>query len=291
MLIFVVFPEMRAQLRTYHSIPCLQVHQDSNSQYKGLQDAPRLKSILKGSCEDPNQPTTIEAIQSAPVPRTNPVNLIFVMSQYAPKVSETHFFQPRDFFDLVIRGTWSSKSRATAFLWLMWWYLESDFSEKDALNNPFGKGLYPDDADSLPLKVPKFDCLTEEQANEENVDTDEEKAYGERMAVVRKKILEEDETVGPPVKKPAGRKLCSPPNPFIYLYILTQPLQDSGILWMTELAHRQLDLKMAALDLRHRLHFHLSRCQSLKGLQLHASRMVWSGLMWRVLAEHPHASF
>lgn len=198
---------MRAQLRTYHSIPCLQVHQDANSQYKGLQDAPRLKSILKGSCEDSEQPNSIEKIQTSPIPRTNPVNLIFVLSQYAPKISESHFFQPRDFFDLVIRSTLSSRSRAKAFLWLIWWYLESDFSRDAATNNPFGPGLSDDDdPDSMPIKVPAFEHLTEEQANAENPDTEEEKVYGEKMRLVRKRILEEDETVGPPLKKTAGRK-------------------------------------------------------------------------------------
>ena len=201
------FPEMRAQLRTYHSIPCLQVHQDSNSQYKGLQDAPRLKSILKGSCEDAEQPNTIGEIRRAHVPRTNPVNLIFVLSQYAPKVSETHFFAPRDFFDLVIRSTLSSKSRARAFLWLCWWYLESDFSHDATQNNPFGKGLSPEDnPDGLPCIVPAFEHLTEEQANAENVDTEEEMAYGEKMRLQRKKILDDDEATGPPLKKPAGRR-------------------------------------------------------------------------------------
>lgn len=82
---------MRAQLRTYHSIPCLQADQDPSA-YKQLQDAPRLKSILKGASEDDDQPNSIEKIKDMPVPRTNPVNLIFVLSQYAPKVSERHFF-------------------------------------------------------------------------------------------------------------------------------------------------------------------------------------------------------
>ena len=206
-----VFPEMRAQLRTYHSIPCLQVHQESNAQYKGLQDAPRLKSILKGSCEDTDQPNTIDKIQNAPVPRTNPVNLIFVLAQFAPKISEQHFFQPRDFFDLVIRSTLSSASRAKAFLWLIWWYLESDYSRDAAVDNPFGPGLpNEDDPDSMPVKVPAFEHLTEEQANAENVDTEEEKVYGEKMKQVRKRILEEDDTVGPPLKRSAGRmyKFC-----------------------------------------------------------------------------------
>ncbi|KAL8812706.1 MAG: hypothetical protein Q9200_000816 [Gallowayella weberi] len=193
------FPEMRAQLRTYHSIPSLQAHQDPNA-YKQLQDAPRLKSILKGASEDVNQPTTIEKVKRLPKPRTNPVNLIFVLSQYAPKISETHFFPPRDFFDLVMRGTLSSQSRARAFLWLIWHYLEGDFSPKSAEENPFGKGQAGALGDP-PFKVPPFEHLTEEQANAENVDTQAEKDYGEMKRLERKRILEEDETVGPPMKK------------------------------------------------------------------------------------------
>lgn len=178
---------MRAQLRTYHSIPSLQAHQDSNA-YKQLQDAPRLKSILKGASEDVDQPNTLDKIKRQDVPRTNPVNLIFVLAQYAPKVSETHFFPPRDFFDLVMRSTLSSQSRARAFLWLMWWYLESDFSREAALSNPFGAGLDGDGSDGLPLKVPAFDILTEEQANEENVDSPEELEYGEAKRLERKRM-------------------------------------------------------------------------------------------------------
>jgi Ino eighty subunit 1 len=197
---FLVFPEMRAQLRTYHSIPSLQAHQDANS-YKQLQDAPRLKSILKGASEDSNQPSTLEKIKVLPVPRTNPVNLIFVLSQYAPKISETHFFPPRDFFDLVMRSTLSSRSRAKAFLWLVWYYLESDFSGHAAEHNPFGRGQHGEGAGGLPLKVPPFEHLTEDQANAENMDTESEKAYGEQKRLERKRILDEDETAGPPTKK------------------------------------------------------------------------------------------
>jgi Ino eighty subunit 1 len=173
---------MRAQLRTYHSIPSLQARQDPNA-YKQLQDAPRLKSILKGATEDEEQPSTVEDIKNHPVPRTNPVNLIFVLSQYAPKISELHFFPPRDFFDLVMRPNLSSRSRATAFLWLMWWYLESDFSKEAAQSNPFGPGQYGPPGDPAtaghPIKCPAFDFLTPEQEALENVDTTEEKNFGE----------------------------------------------------------------------------------------------------------------
>lgn len=186
---------MRAQLRTYHSIPSLQAHQDPNA-YKQLQDAPRLKSILKGATEDTEQPSTIEDIMAKSIPRTNPVNLIFVLSQYAPKISEVHFQPPRDFFDLVMRSNLSSRSRATAFLWLMWWYLESDFSKEDALNNPFGPGQYgaADEAvlSSLPIKCPPFEFLTPEQEALENVDTPEEEEFGEQKRKERAVILASD---------------------------------------------------------------------------------------------------
>ncbi|EUC35448.1 hypothetical protein COCCADRAFT_90868 [Bipolaris zeicola 26-R-13] len=189
------FPEMRAQLRTYHSIPSLQAHQDPNA-YKQLQDAPRLKSILKGATEDQEQPSTIEEIMAATVPRTNPVNLIFVLSQYAPKISELHFFPPRDFFDLVMRSNLSSRSRATAFLWLMWWYLESDFTKEAAEGNPFGPGQ-PGPADDpttaeFPIKCPPFEILTPDQEALENVDTPDEQAFGEVKRKERTAILASD---------------------------------------------------------------------------------------------------
>lgn len=189
------FPEMRAQLRTYHSIPSLQAHQDPNA-YKQLQDAPRLKSILKGATEDTEQPSTIEDIRDQAIPRTNPVNLIFVLSQYAPKISELHFLPPRDFFDLVMRPNLSSRSRATAFLWLMWWYLESDFTKEAALANPFGPGQFGPVGDTapsdMPIKCPPFDFLTPEQEALENVDTAEEKTFGEVKRKERAAILASD---------------------------------------------------------------------------------------------------
>jgi Ino eighty subunit 1 len=213
---------MRAQLRTYHSIPSLQAHQDPNA-YKQLQDAPRLKSILKGATEDHEQPSTVEDIRDAPVPRTNPVNLIFVLSQYAPKISELHFFPPRDFFDLVMRANLSSRSRATAFLWLMWWYLESDFSKDAALKNPFGPGQYGPAEDpvtaSFPIKCPAFDFLTPELEALENVDTVDEKNFGEIKRKERIAILQSD--MAPVVTGPKRTNKKGESNyPFILLFNL-----------------------------------------------------------------------
>ncbi|KAJ4514813.1 hypothetical protein HRR83_003275 [Exophiala dermatitidis] len=187
------FPEMRAQLRTYHSIPSLQAYK-SQKDYKSLQDAPRLKSILKGASEDTDEPRTIPALKAKPAPRTNPVNLIFVLSQYAPDVSETHFTDKVDFFDLAMRPTISSASRARAFLWLMWWYLESNFTKEDALNNPYGPGEYkegedPDDPYTVPQLVPKLVNISEEEGDAENADPPEEIAFAEKMTRERKRIM------------------------------------------------------------------------------------------------------
>lgn len=198
---------MRAQLRTYHAIPCLQADQDPNAQYKGLQDAPRLKSILKGACEDTDEPRTMEKVKAGTIPRTNIVNLIFVLSQDVQKVSELHFDKKQDFFDLVVQSNVSSYSRARAFLWLMWWYMQSNFTKEDALNNPFGAGQYSsEDPEGLPIKVPQLVTLTDEEALLENVDTEEELAFGEEMRLARKRILEDEDILSHTVKKTAGRK-------------------------------------------------------------------------------------
>jgi Ino eighty subunit 1 len=131
---------MRAQLRTYHAIPSLQAHQDPHA-YKQLQDAPRLKSILKGGAEDRPEPQSLEAIKMARIPRTNPVNLLFVICQSAAKIAELHFPPGREFHDLIMKTNLTSQSRAMAFLWIMWFYLESDFTEEGCDENPFGPGV------------------------------------------------------------------------------------------------------------------------------------------------------
>ena len=206
---------MRAQLRTYHAIPSLQARQDPNS-YKQLQDAPRLKSILKGASEDRQEPNTTEKIKNiAVVPRTNPVNLIFVLSQYSPKVTELHFDHERDFYDLIMRTNISSESRATAFLWLMWFYLESDFTEEGAAENPFGPGVdYGKGV--MNQGVPMLVDLTPEQEELENVDSPEEVEYGRAKQRERKRIIEADQAAfqaehGPPKRGPKP-KLQLPPD-------------------------------------------------------------------------------
>lgn len=182
---------MRAQLRTYHAIPSLQARQDPNS-YKQLQDAPRLKSILKGGSEDRREPQSLDAIKEMRVPRTNPVNLLFVICASAAKIAELHFPPGHEFHDLIMKTDLSSKSRARAFLWIMWFYLESDFTEEGCMENPFGEGV-DYGVDVANQGVPEMEELSKEEEAAENVDTPDEVDFGKVKQAMRKKIIEADE--------------------------------------------------------------------------------------------------
>ncbi|UKZ83441.1 hypothetical protein TrVFT333_011250 [Trichoderma virens FT-333] len=184
------FPEMRAQLRTYHAIPSLQAQQDPHA-YKQLQDAPRLKSILKGGAEDRDEPNSLDKIKQQAIPRTNPVNLIFVMCNSAQKVAELHFPLHREFHDVIMKTQYTSMSRAKAFLWLMWFYLESDFTEEGCEENPFGPGV-DYGLDVANQGVPKLEEMTEEQEAAENVDPAVEIEFGHEKQKIRATILEMD---------------------------------------------------------------------------------------------------
>lgn len=182
---------MRAQLRTYHAIPSLQAHQDAHA-YKQLQDAPRLKSILKGGSDDRKEPHLLWDIKTSDVPRTNPVNLIFVMCHGAAKIAELHFPNDQEFHDLIMKTEFSSASRARAFLWLVWLYLESDFTEEGCEENPFGAGV--DYGVGVANQgVPRLVTMTPDEEAEENVDTTAEKEFGREKQQVRAKILETDQ--------------------------------------------------------------------------------------------------
>ncbi|KAK3378487.1 hypothetical protein B0H63DRAFT_248670 [Podospora didyma] len=185
------FPEMRAQLRTYHAIPSLQARQDPHA-YKQLQDAPRLKSILKGGAEDRREPGSLEDLKSAEVPRTNPVNLLFVICQAAVKVAELHFPPGREFHDLIMKTNYTSESRALAFLWIMWFYLESDFTEEGCEENPFGAGV-DYNVDVANQGVPRLVEMTRVEENSENVDPEEEIEFGYAKQKMRAKIIEADQ--------------------------------------------------------------------------------------------------
>ncbi|KAI1355045.1 hypothetical protein F5Y01DRAFT_311426 [Xylaria sp. FL0043] len=207
------FPEMRAQLRTYHAIPSLQAHQDASA-YKQLQDAPRLKSILKGAAEDRPEPHELSEFKNLKSPRSNPVNLIFLIGQQASQVAELHFPSGGEFHDLIMKTNYTSKSRARAFLWLMWQYLESDFTEEGCEENPFGAGV--DYGLGLANQgVPRMEEMTAEEEARENIDSPEEIEFGREKQSHRAKIIAADQAyvVDTQSKRGARSKLLVEDSP------------------------------------------------------------------------------
>jgi Ino eighty subunit 1 len=84
----------------------------------------------------------------------------------------------------------------------MWWYLQSNFTKEDALNNPFGPGTYKgDNTNGIPMHVPEFERLTEAQGDAENIDPPDEMAFGEEKQRERKRILEEEDAENKPLKR------------------------------------------------------------------------------------------
>lgn len=179
------FPELRTQLRTYHPVPPLQ-KTDGN-----LQDAPRIKNILK-DCFLPSEgkgtpspsPTEIlSRLNQGQSPPTTVVNLLFAITSpsYSPIVARSHLNAGYnlEWADLFTPVPYSSASRAQAFLWLCYHYLESNtgnpYADEFASNNP---GL-------APQLVP----LAPEAMTTENVDSSEELAWGVQMAEKRLEFL------------------------------------------------------------------------------------------------------
>ncbi|KAI0036663.1 hypothetical protein K488DRAFT_33502, partial [Vararia minispora EC-137] len=173
-------PEMRTNLRTYHPVPSLQ-KVDPN-----LQDAPRIKNILK-ACHLPDEAdhipvTPVELrtkIAEGVTPSTSIVNLLFVLSNHFTYLVHEHFGRHDvDFLDFFMPVHFSSASRARAFLWLAFRYYEG------TTPNPF------DDTPGTSQKgIPRLVALSPAEFETENVDTQDEKAYGEKMCKYRQDFL------------------------------------------------------------------------------------------------------
>lgn len=152
------FAQMQTVLRSYHPLPCLQVGDNSR---KHMQDAPRMKSLLKsvllpfekastGPGSVPISKTAQAAIENAVpahellelagnldevlsryrdghVPSTSVVNLIFIIATQAPELTSMHFMQPHDAHSIFFPHKdhpIPGRDRAKAFLWLVWHYYE-----------------------------------------------------------------------------------------------------------------------------------------------------------------------
>ncbi|ORY82541.1 hypothetical protein BCR37DRAFT_398518 [Protomyces lactucae-debilis] len=175
------------QSRTFNCLPCVQAYEPGG---KLLQDAPRLKSLLKGSCEGPRAPPTWEALKAlqasaSPKPLTNPINLIFLMTTpEATSVKAEHFSDSDlEFYHLFSKSDLTTDSRARAFLWLCYHYIETNGTLEEALTNPFGQ---PEAGLLVPTLVP----CDEGAIAAENIDTPEELEYAEFAVRQRRLYLE-----------------------------------------------------------------------------------------------------
>ncbi|GBE78187.1 hypothetical protein SCP_0110700 [Sparassis crispa] len=173
------FIEMRTALRTYHPVPALQ-KADGN-----LQDAPRIKNLLKSCLREKNLLTPSEVLsrsEAGEVPPTSIVNIIFIFANHAASIAKAHFdpHLPYDFLDLFTPVHVSSDSRARAFLWLCYHYHEASSC------NPFSDAY----SDKNIGRIPTLVTLTPEEAALENIDTPEERDLAERMTVRRKVFVD-----------------------------------------------------------------------------------------------------
>lgn len=131
--------EMTSQLRTFHSVPCLQYHATDS---KSLQDTPRLKSILKslpvgnGPLDLSRMYETPEASKDVQKP-LNVVNLLFTMCDNVTLVNlklihrwvETRG-DPISLFNILDSPGYEPKDRCNVILWLIYIHLETDMSEE-----------------------------------------------------------------------------------------------------------------------------------------------------------------
>lgn len=144
------YPEMKTILRSYHPVPSLQ-HSESTRRH--MQDAPRMKSLLKAvllpherpgasgttvsagakhdagpnTKEVPNDLAELARRARTDRPTTSVVTLIFLLTQCANEINALHFPAPHDVHSLFFPQSshpLPAKKRADAFLWLLYHYLE-----------------------------------------------------------------------------------------------------------------------------------------------------------------------
>lgn len=201
-------PDMKSALRTYHSIPCLQLVTDGPPLQ--LQDTPRLKTILKAVSDSHDHLETILDVLAHPQaqkPNTNVIKLIFLMSSFFQNIPFHHetaaSAEPENsaaperlrnlrsasgpqnrFMEFFVADDLEPRSRATRFLWLMYTYLETSFTPEEIALNPFGANAIPEQVVLLEADQYKYD-----------VDTEREVEFAAQMYHTRMSHIYEDASV------------------------------------------------------------------------------------------------
>lgn len=192
-------PEMRSTLRTYHSIPSLQADPQFGGS-KPLQDTPRLKSILKAVCEDENIPKDLDEILEHPAaekPNTNIIQIIFLLSNYAHGIP---MFEAdaasNNFSEFFLNSKIHPANRAKRMLWLLYTYLETDFTPEQLEKNPFGGKT-----------IPPVELIPEDELAKFDKDTEFEIEYSEKMLQTRIRYLNDEEHNNSPKRGNKAKKL------------------------------------------------------------------------------------
>lgn len=180
------YPELRAYMRTYHPIPCLQKDEYCQT---NLQDAPRIKTMLK-SCQLPSEfnsePGSLPEIAKRSAlgyrPPTTVVNLIFELFSHENYVSLKYFPEGFVLHDLFSPTTIPTKLRAYAFLWLMHHFLE----DPSAIND------FQHESKVQAFMLARLEDIQPDETigdSPENVDTEEEIQWGKDMQTYRREFL------------------------------------------------------------------------------------------------------
>lgn len=122
---------------------------------------------------------------------TSIVNLIFTFISSSAILGQRHLPSPVDFLDLFQSEPHRipSAQRARAILWLLWRYYEPPPRDGSEPVNPFDD----DQARANPGSAPRLDLEGAEEG-QENVDTDEEREFGEAMKLAREAHLSKTRT-------------------------------------------------------------------------------------------------
>ncbi|CCH62291.1 hypothetical protein TBLA_0G03550 [Henningerozyma blattae CBS 6284] len=187
------FLEMTSQMRTFHSVPCLQI---GITDPKSLQDTPRLKSMLKNipiGNEHISLPYLYENYNIPGLKHQvmNPANLLLTII-HSSTLIDTQLIKPHlqgeitnfGIFDLLDNDKYDCQMRVNMILWIIYVHLETSLKEDEIKK---AVKIFNDGKGAFEMTYAKSeDALSND---EKDVDTAEELEYGERQFSKRRQFL------------------------------------------------------------------------------------------------------